>query len=765
MLKLIQITKRYQVGDMVQTALDGLSLEFRKKEFVAILGPSGCGKTTTLNIIGGLDRYDSGDLIINGKSTKQFKDADWDAYRNNSIGFVFQSYNLIGHISVLDNVEMGMTLSGFSSEVRRKRALEVLERVGLTDHVTKRPNQLSGGQQQRVAIARALANNPDIVLADEPTGAIDSQTSEQIMNLIQEIAKDKLVIMVTHNSEIAEKYADRIVRMKDGLAVDDTHPLETQTDERVEYQFKKTSMSFWQAMKLSFNNLKTKLVRTMITAFAGSIGIIGIALILALSNGLEQEISIIERSTLAEMPIMINQIPRTFGPSGRPNFATGDEDSDEFPSDDLIRVVDPETESTTHTNVITPEYLAYLEAMSPTWVNDVSLTRSVRMNLLLETSGGSIINVNNSRIGWSELPGNDAFFTSQYDLLDGIFPTNANELLLTVDTFNQLNLSMVNALGMDPSIREFRFDDFLGMELKLVFNDDFYFREPDQTLFSISGNLTTLYENPNTRSLRIVGIARQTKDSSSNLVGSGISYLPTLTNEVLDNARTSEIGEYQLERDFNVLNGQPLTASEKTNLLKVIGYDPTPVAIRIYAKGFEEKKAIKAYLDEYNADFSETDADRQIIYTDLAESITNVVGDFVDGISYVLIAFSSISLVVSSIMIGIITYVSVLERTKEIGILRSLGARKKDISRVFNAEAIIIGLVAGVMGVILAYVLTIPINKIIANFVDGMDQLAQLPIVYALLLVVISIALTFVSGLIPSNIASRKNPVEALRTE
>jgi len=765
MLKLTNVTKKYQVGDVVQVALNGVDMEFRQNEFVAILGPSGCGKTTSLNIIGGLDRYDSGDLVINGKSTKDFTDSEWDAYRNNSIGFVFQSYNLIGHISVLDNVEMGMTLSGFTAEARKKRALEVLERVGLSDHITKRPNQLSGGQQQRVAIARALANDPDIILADEPTGAIDSKTSQQIMDLITEIAKDKLVIMVTHNSEIAKQYAGRIIRMMDGKVIDDTRPIIKELESLETYTFKKTSMSFIQAMKLSFNNLKTKIVRTLITAFAGSIGIIGIALILALSNGLEKEIDVIEGSTLAEMPLMINQIPRTFGPEGRPDFHSNEPDPNEYPSGSNIAVVDPTTQSTTHTNVITEEYITYLNHLDESLYNNITYRRSLQMNLLLKTQTDAIINVNNSRVGWSELPENMTFFQSQYDLLAGSYPADKQQLLLTVDSYNNLNLSLVNALGLTSEVATLDFEDFLGLKLKLILNNDFYHKEADQVLYSIDSTLSELYNSPDAVELTVTGIVRLKEGSSSNLVSNGISYLPQLTDFVLVDSLTSDIAIYQEASDFNVLSGQPLTATEKTVILSVLGFDATPNMISIYAKGFEEKKQIKLYLDAYNSALNEEDVDKMIIYTDLAESITKVVGDFVSGISYVLIAFSAISLVVSSIMIGIITYVSVLERTKEIGILRSLGARKKDISRVFNAEAIIIGFVAGTMGVVLAFLLTFPINAIIGNLVEGMDQLAQLPFISAILLIVVSVSLTFVSGLIPSRIASRKNPVEALRTE
>ena len=765
MLKLTNVTKKYQVGDVVQVALNGVDMEFRQNEFVAILGPSGCGKTTSLNIIGGLDRYDSGDLVINGKSTKDFTDSEWDAYRNNSIGFVFQSYNLISHISVLDNVEMGMTLSGFTAEARKKRALEVLERVGLSDHITKRPNQLSGGQQQRVAIARALANDPDIILADEPTGAIDSKTSQQIMDLITEIAKDKLVIMVTHNSEIAKQYAGRIIRMMDGKVIDDTRPIIKELESLETYTFKKTSMSFIQAMKLSFNNLKTKIVRTLITAFAGSIGIIGIALILALSNGLEKEIDVIEGSTLAEMPLMINQIPRTFGPEGRPDFHSNEPDPNEYPSGSNIAVVDPTTQSTTHTNVITEEYITYLNHLDESLYNNITYRRSLQMNLLLKTQTDAIINVNNSRVGWSELPENMTFFQSQYDLLAGSYPADKQQLLLTVDSYNNLNLSLVNALGLTSEVATLDFEDFLGLKLKLILNNDFYHKEADQVLYSIDSTLSELYNSPDAVELTVTGIVRLKEGSSSNLVSNGISYLPQLTDFVLVDSLTSDIAIYQEASDFNVLSGQPLTATEKTVILSVLGFDATPNMISIYAKGFEEKKQIKLYLDAYNSALNEEDVDKMIIYTDLAESITKVVGDFVSGISYVLIAFSAISLVVSSIMIGIITYVSVLERTKEIGILRSLGARKKDISRVFNAEAIIIGFVAGTMGVVLAFLLTFPINAIIGNLVEGMDQLAQLPFISAILLIVVSVSLTFVSGLIPSRIASRKNPVEALRTE
>ncbi|OHE41739.1 MAG: sulfate ABC transporter ATP-binding protein [Tenericutes bacterium GWF2_57_13] len=763
MLKLIDIRKTYKVGDFEQHALDGISVSFRKSEFVAIVGPSGSGKTTTLNIIGGLDRYDSGDIIINGKSTKDFKDSEWDSYRNGSIGFVFQNYNLISHITVLDNVEMGMTLSGLPAKTRRKRAAEVLERVGLKDHMLKRPNQLSGGQMQRVAIARALANDPDIIMADEPTGALDSVTSIQIMELIREIAKDKLVILVTHNIEIANRYANRIIHMSDGKIVDDSNPYEPRSTERDNFSLKKTAMSFRQALNLSFNNLKTKLGRALITAFAGSIGIIGVGLVLSLSNGLNKEIADLETGTLSDFPLSISPtayIMRT-GQQMMGNFTEDPEG--QFPTESLLYAVDQQANTIFHKNVINQDYLDFLDGLDPALYNEISYGRSVAMNLFTTSeSDDSVMVVDTGDIDWGEIPGNAIFVENNYDILAGSFPIAPTELLLVVDTYNNIDLRLLTAIGYDGDIETLGFDDIIGKEFRIVFNDDYYTYSDLTTLYYPSLDYEALYDDPDTLTLSIVGIARATEDAASTVLGEGILYQKELTDIVLAGASGSAIALAQADRMTNVMTGVALTEQTKSAMLKYLGADTIPVSIRIFPVDFDAKNAVKEFLSTYNDDKAEVD---QVIYTDLAETITDTVGTFVDTITYVLVAFSAISLVVSSIMIGIITYVSVLERTKEIGILRALGARKKDISRVFNAETFLIGLTAGLMGTIITWVLTFPINAILGNLLEEMSSIANFSITAIVSLIAISIILTLFSGLVPSRIAARKDPVEALRTE
>lgn len=764
MLQVDKLTKRYAIANFKQTALDQLSLSFRDKEFVCILGPSGSGKTTLLNMIGGLDRYDDGDLLIDGKSTQHFSDADWDSYRNHAIGFVFQSYNLITHTSVLANVEIGMTLSGLTAEKRRQRALEVLEQVGLKDHVYKKPNQLSGGQMQRVAIARALANDPEIILADEPTGAIDSETSKQIMTLIQTIAKDKLVIMVTHDQTIAERYASRIVSLKDGKVINDTDPYERDATKHAGLKFKKTSMAFAQALKLSFNNLKTKKFRTLITAFAGSIGIIGVALVLALANGLNEEIAQLERSTLAEFPLQIDPLPINIeaarsGPP-RPQFAETEREA--FPTIPFIFPFERQAAQTQHINLIRDEFIDHLDAMDSTLYHQISIVRSVNMNLFTRLEDSSIIQVDTRRVNFGPTLNNDEFFEDNYDILFGQAPQNKNELLLVVDTFNQLNVSVLSALGLSTSVDSLPFEQFIGREFRVVFPDQFFRYDEASNRFFPVGDLESLFAHEEAVTLQISGIARAREGSSATLLSSGLKYHPDLEAIYLEEASASMIGQLQVESNVSMITGLPLTDNGRTNLLRSLGVDPTPSQIRIYPVSFDAKTSIRAHLDAFNADLPEAE---RIIYTDLAALITELTGDVITGISLVLIAFSAISLVVSSIMIGIITYVSVLERTKEIGILRSLGARKKDISRVFNAETSLIGFVAGALGVSIAFFLTFPINRLINSRVEQLDRLAVLPLWAIIALIGISIVLTYISGLIPAGIAARKNPVEALRTD
>lgn len=784
MLSLKNIKKSYITGDFKQVALNGVSLNFRESEFVAILGPSGSGKTTCLNVIGGLDKYDSGDLIINGKSTREFKDSDWDAYRNNSIGFIFQSYNLISHLSILDNVEMGMTLSGISATEKHKKAVEVLERVGLKDHIHKRPNQLSGGQMQRVAIARALANDPDIILADEPTGALDTKTSIQIMDLIKDIAKDKLVIMVTHNPELARDYADRIVEFRDGNVISDTNPLEEEKSNS-SYSLKKTSMSFFTALKLSGMNIRTKKWRTFLTAFASSIGIIGITLILSLSNGFDRQIDIFESDTLSGFPIMISQKAAEVDINTMMEHSKemrkemlGEEevDSSKYPDTDVIYPYNSKENTFIHTNKLTEEYVKYIEDIDDTLLSGISFTRLVNMNFL-KSDGSVATPINASDLNLSSYPikldnNSEGYLETSYDLLAGSYPQTMNDLILVVDEYNKLDTAVLDALGIDSNKEEISFNDIVGYEIKAILNDDYYKKLGNY--YTLAGNpndMSEIYNNERAIPLKITGILRLKKDVTIPVLSSGLSYSDELSKYFIEDAKNSEVVKAQEKVDYNVFTGESFkrdsnradssNTNTKENILASIGATSTPYMITLYPKDFATKEAITYYLDDWNED---KDKENVIIYNDMASTFVSLSGGIMDAITMVLIAFAAISLVVSLIMVGIITYISVLERTKEIGVLRALGARKKDITRVFNAETFIVGSCSGILGIVIAYLLTFPTNNILYKVTD-LKGVAVLNPVHAIILVVISVVLTMIGGSIPAVMASKKDPVEALRTE
>ena len=740
MLKLEKISKSYTTGTFTQKALDSVSLDFRKSEFVTILGPSGCGKTTLLNIIGGLDHYDSGDLVISGKSTKDFLDIEWDMYRNNSIGFIFQSHNLIPHLSVLQNVEMGMTLSGVEASERKRRATEVLVEVGLKDHINKRPNQLSGGQSQRVAIARALANDPDVILADEPTGSLDSYTSIQILDLMKKIAKDKLVIMVTHNAELAEEYSTRIIKLKDGRVTDDSNPVIETKEMKSEFALKKTSMSFKTAIVSSLNNIRTKLGRTLLTAFAGSIGIIGIALILSLSNGLDKEIANFEKETLAGYPVSITESRFDFEKIRQ----EGVEELEIYPNNNYATGYDENRIASYFTsNVITEDYILYVkdyvENIAPDTISGVKYVRDMNFSLLKEVStelGTYHVPVYSESTDPEEqntgmgpfgmmasfltlLPEGDVF-DNNYDVIYGTIPENDLEngkiqMVLVVDEYNRIYNSTLKILGFDPDNEtEFQFEDILGSTFK------FYIGEYDLLTSDVTESLD----------VEISGIVRLKDGSNVTLLFNGLGY-------------TSDVVEYI-----------------STNYPDEVG---AVNSIYIYANDFDQKDALKEYLDHYNDGLAKDDESR-IEYIDQAATFTSMVKGVIDTISIVLIAFAAISLVVSSIMIGIITYISVLERIKEIGVLRALGARKKDVARVFNTENLLIGFGSGIVGIGVTALLIIPINMIINRLAD-MSNVAKLNPLHALILVVISVGLALFAGLMPARMASKQDPVIALRTE
>ena len=769
MLQIKNVKKSYTTGTFIQHALKGVSLDFRKNEFVAILGPSGSGKTTLLNIIGGLDRYDEGDLVINNKSTKKFKDTEWDAYRNNCIGFIFQSYNLISHITVLENVEMGMTLSGVSAKKRRKKALEVLDRVGLKEHAHKKPNQLSGGQMQRVAIARALANDPDIILADEPTGALDSKTSVQIMELISEIAKDKLVIMVTHNPDLAKNYATRIIELKDGELISDSNPIKEEEKNNKKFNIKKTAMNFRTALNLSFNNIKTKKGRTLLTAFASSIGIIGIALILALSNGFDIQIDKFERNTLSSLPIIISEQSMELTEEKMAeinNNTTSDLES--YSNEEYVYPTKPATETFMHTNLFDKDYIDYIEKIDNNLISGISYTRATALNVIGNVNG-TYMQVPTNMGVFVSIPrkldesSTNGVIEDNYDILAGRIPENKNEIILVVDSKNRISTDILSYFNLDASEEKIKFDDILNKELKLVLNNDYYKQVGD--FYTLNTNYEELYNSENSETLKIVGIGRGREGNMLVASGYGLGYTEDLVNYVIEKNKDSDIVKKQSNVDYNVLTGSKFAGddaeSEKNNMLSYLGADIIPLAISIYPKDFDSKDEIISYLDKYNESKSD---EEKIIYTDMGQMISSLSGSIMSAITVVLIAFSSISLIVSSIMIGIITYISVLERTKEIGVLRALGARKKDIRRVFNAETFIIGICSGTLGIIIARILVIPANIIIKNLTDLKD-VAQLNPVHAILLIVISVLLTVIGGAIPARVASRKDPVESLRSE
>lgn len=752
MLTIKNIYKSYGLKDSKYSVLKDINLSFRPNEFVAILGPSGSGKTTLLNILGGLDQYDSGDLIINGKSTKKFKDKDWDSYRNKSVGFIFQSYNLISHISILSNVEMCLTLRNTSKSVARKKAIEALERVGLKDHIHKKPNQLSGGQMQRVAIARALVNNPDIILADEPTGALDSKTSTQIMELIKDISKDKLVIMVTHNENLADIYASRIIKLSDGVIISDSNPYETKEETDL-YTLPKTKMSLLTALGLSLNNIKTKKGRTLLTSFAASIGIIGISLVLALSNGFQIQIDDFEKNTLTQMPIYITPEATDLKSEMALELGNGE---DEYPSDNIIKKYQY-TVANAHKNKITSDYINYINSINNDYLNGVGYGYNANMNVIIKNDTIDYFNNNYIETSFST-NGTSDIIKENYDLLSGRYPQNSHEALLIVDTYNRLYPYLYKDLGLKENST---FDDVIGKELQVVSNNNFY--EEADGLFITKHNYDELWNNDDNIKINITGIIRAKKDANVTLYsGSALLINAKIEEESIDKNLNSNIVKAQKEKDYNVLNGDDFDEDDTKELaISMLGGSKDPQTIAIYPKDFISKDKIIEYLDKYNENKSDED---KIIYTDYASTVTALSGGIMNGITLVLVGFSSVSLIVSSIMISIITYISVLERTKEIGILRSLGARKKDISRVFNAETAIIGFTSGLMGVGIAYLLTFPINVVIKN-ATNLDNVARLSIYHAVLMIIISIVITVIGGLIPAKMASKKDPVEALRTE
>lgn len=983
MLKLFDINKTYHTGEEDVEALKGINVQFRKAEFVSVLGPSGCGKTTLLNVIGGLDRYTSGDLVIDGRSTKEYGDKDWDAYRNYRVGFVFQSYNLISHQTVLSNVELALTLSGISKKERRERAEAALEKVGLSDQINKKPSQLSGGQMQRVAIARAIVNDPEIILADEPTGALDSKTSEQIMEILYELAAERLVIVVTHNQDLALKYSSRIISLLDGEMIDDTNPYEEEEIATMPAEKRKTRMGFGTALRLSTNNLLTKKGRTLLTAFAGSIGIIGIALIVSLSSGMQDYITELQEDTMASYPVTISQGSSeltdilngdftsggggggastggstgglssilsgiTGGSGGSGDSGGADVDSAGSSSDsssdhgssavysdtssierasrmnatpDEDEEEEEEEEDTSTTNNLTAfkEYLEddtseiqqYIGTAGVVYSYDISYNVFAydTDGTLVNTDGstfetddddddddsgsassaddagggasfgsigsgggaGGVMDIDLSSIASSFSSGSSLFsevlsdidgnvssaVTDTYTVVSGLWPSAYNEVIIVMDENNEISATTLYKLGLLPAsdyteileqiddgeeleldAEEISYDDIVGSTFYLIPACDYYQYDEDTGLYEYIGDDDDAVEDlvENAIELTIVGIVQENEDSESSLITTTIGYTTALTNYLIDYTNASEVVTAQLaDTEVSVLTGlmfSPSTDSEKatdakvyidslstsekaqlalatldsdtvnsvtmsqTEIAEVFDdyientadtdflvdiYDSyitvddyadtlstlgqvdadSPTSISIYVDSFDDKESIITCLDNYNDSASD---ENQITYTDSVSVITDSFSDIINTITYILIGFVSISLVVSSIMIAIITYISVLERTKEIGILRALGASKNGVSKIFNAETIIEGLISGVMGILLTLVLIIPMNAIIENL-TSVSNMASLDWKYAALFILISVALTLIAGFIPSRSASKKDPAVVLRSD
>ena len=823
MLELKRITKIYETGSFKQTALNDITINFRKSEFVSILGPSGSGKTTLLNIIGGLDKYTSGDLIINELSTKKFNDSDWDTFRNHRVGFVFQSYNLISHQTILSNVELALTLSGVPKTERTKRAKKALEQVGLKDHVDKLPNQLSGGQMQRVAIARALVNDPEILLADEPTGALDTETSKEIMKLLKDVSKKKLVIMVTHNQELAEKYSTRIISIKDGKIINDTNAYDgkintKQDKEIIKTKTKKTSMSFKTALSLSFNNLLTKKGRTILTAFAGSIGIIGISLILSLSTGVNNYIARVQEDTLTSYPISIESATADMSTmlTDLANQNKREKHQDKLIySNDIMSSMVESMSSQIKTNNLT-EFKKYLEENSDEldqYANDIKYTynldlqiykketdkitklnpstvfQSFGFNYQQETSPMNSNQYMENRMNvFNELSENKNLLKKTYDILAGKLPEHYNEVVLIADSYGEISDYALYSIGIKDQAEltkmtekimkgeklekttqtSYTYDELLNTEFTLVLNTDYYQKQESIWVDKSSDESYMKKLIDKSLTLKVVGIIKPNEESSITTSGE-VGYTKELTDYVIENINNSEIAKEQLKNsdksvltntNFSNINTYEMTLAS----LGIVSLD-TPKTINIYPKDFKSKEDIIKIIDKYNKEKENNkEKDLVITYTDYVGILMNSITTIVDVISYVLIAFVSISLIVSSIMIGVITYISVLERTKEIGILRAIGARKKDISRVFNAETFITGLISGVLGIIITIILNIPINIIIKNL-SGINNVSSLPPLAAIILIAISVFLTVVAGLIPSSYASKKDPVVSLRSE
>ena len=773
MLQLKNIIKKYKTGGNEVEVLKSVNISFRESEFVSILGASGSGKTTLLNIIGGLDKYSSGDMLLLGRSTTEFKDRDWDSYRNGTIGFVFQSYNLISHLSVLENVKLALSISGESNKENYAKAKKVLEDVGLGDHINKKPNQLSGGQMQRVAIARALVTEPKIILADEPTGALDSKTSVQIMELIKEISKEKLVIMVTHNPELAKTYSDRIVRLRDGEIIEDTNPFVEETSNS-DYSLKKTAMAFSSAIKSSFKNLLTKKFRTLMTIIASSIGIISIGLVLAISSGMDKYIQTMQNENLSNMPIMINANQINFG------LSTEDDSSEQdAKGNELV----PKSRRDVHRNLYTADalgtgetFINYIQNKAKDYYSSIDFVKGYQVMALKKNAKGDVSAVKGDQKSFrgesifGVLPEDKNMILKQYEVVKSSesnfeYP-KGNELVLFTAYNNEIDKDTLRALGFDGNSKV-KYDDILEKEFSIVDNNSYYKKIADRFIPAETDD--KMYDAGT--KVKVVAILKA-KDNVTN-PNFTLGYTRELQKTMLDKEVKSDIVVAQQEdKTKNIITGEKMDADTAEQVLATLGADVAPSSINIYPKTFADRDKIAEVINDFNKKVSEkygaNSADYHkysITYADMAKQMTSIMSQMINTISLILTAFAGISLIVSSIMIGILTYVSVVERTKEIGILRAIGARKKDITRIFIAEAGLIGFASGAIGVLVAMGLAIPISSSIANALKIESFSANLDVKAIVGLILLSLVLTLIASIIPSRMAAKKDPVEALRTE
>lgn len=816
MLQIINVSKKYIItNELSVNALKEIFLNLRKSEFVSVLGPSGCGKTTLLNIIGGLDRYNEGDILINGKSTKDFSDSDWDAYRNQSIGFVFQSYNLIPHMNILDNVALALSVAGESRAIRTEKAKAALDRVGLSQQLKKFPNQLSGGQTQRVAIARAIVNNPDIILADEPTGALDSETGVQVMELLKEISRERLVVLVTHNSELAEAYSTRIVRMTDGRIISDSNPYteEERQDGQIlpdgvkaEFQNastdtgnlqnvesdgrkvkrgknRKKHMPLTTALCLAAKKLKTKLGRAFLTSFAGSIGIFGIALVLAISGGMSDYVSHMQTEAVGDSAIRLGE--SAYSLSRILSVMEEESGANNTPYPDTDCVFPYRRQSFSSTSTLSDEFISYVQNVDKSWIKAINYNYSVQMHVLQQNDGAYTLRSNWSDYAYQMID-EDELIEDNYNVLYKLdssetgYPNDMTEISLVVDKFNRISPNTLNAIGIpytnaDGSYRQVYYNEIVGKEYVLVLNDGWYLPQSDGTFKALASKNYKDISDTNTVKLKIVSILRAKNNGSTLWLNSGLAYLPELSQFLVENARNSQIGQAQISStDKNVLTGSrfdvyiPGTKEEENaqilsqynQALKDIGAYTVPTSIQIYPKDIKSKQHISDYIEAWNKNHPES----EVTYLDLTDLALNMLSEFINIVSYALIAFSAVALIVSTVMISVITYTSVVERIKEIGVLRSMGARKRDIANLFNAETFLIGFFAGLMGVVLAVV-----AGTVINFVTGMAlnvlNLVKFSWGIVLGMLALSVALTLLAGLIPAIIAAKKDPVTCLRTE